>query len=71
MKRLNGYCTERGGADDHPRRIGNLIKVSSWDFDHCLYLLSLMVDMDGELRGLVKATLQRLGRLVELEMELR
>ncbi|WP_322779359.1 hypothetical protein [Frankia sp. Cas4] len=53
------------------REVGDLIKVGGRNFDHHLYLLILMVDVDGELRDLVEASLQRLGRLAERELELR
>ncbi|MCK9874679.1 hypothetical protein MXD59_02585 [Frankia sp. Ag45/Mut15] len=67
-----GGCRPRsgggGGVGGHFCQIGNLVEVHHRNLDHHVYLLSFVIEVDGELGDLVEASLQRFRRLVELEV---
>ncbi|WP_207550333.1 MULTISPECIES: hypothetical protein [Parafrankia] len=55
--RSRDRCTWGSAVGDDPRQTGYLIKVDLWNSDHHQDLLTLVVDMDGELRDLIETSL--------------
>ncbi|WP_157902427.1 hypothetical protein [Frankia sp. KB5] len=57
MKVPGGCRTRCGGVGGHFREVSDGVEVGDRNFDHHLYLLLLVIEVDGELGDLVEASL--------------
>jgi hypothetical protein len=56
--KVPGGCRTRcGGVGGHFREVGDCVEVGDRNLDHHLYLLLLVIEVDGELGDLVEASL--------------